>query len=98
MISSDGEGTATPAHIQVVSLIPYRYGTSSQEAAASYLRIRIQAFVSRAIFASPIQTLSVGGPIVGFCEPTSGDSLSAQLVSWGPAVPNNRPFRRLFGF
>ena len=73
-------------------MIPWRFGNTTQESCYSYLWVRIQAFISRAIFTSPVQVLAVGGPVVGFCEPTNGDCRSAQLVSWGPTATDNRCF------
>ena len=79
---SDGEGALTPAHIPVIVKIPWRFGTSRNEKRPSFARVRINAFISRAISPSPVCVLKVGEPVVGYIEPTNGDSKSAQLVSW----------------
>ena len=83
---TDGEGTSTPAQLQLVVQIPWRFGNSPAETTASHIFVRVQAFVSRAAFTSPVQRLAVGDPVVGYLEPTNGPSKSAQLVSWSPTV------------
>ena len=83
-VISDGEGTLTPAHVQVIVKVPWRFGSSQAETRASFVWVRINAFISKALFTTPVRALQVGEPIVGFVEPTNGDSKSAQLVSWSP--------------
>ena len=88
---SDGDGTNTPALIQAVTMIPWRFGLTAQEYGASHLFCRVQAFISRAIFPTAVAVVSVGDPIVGFIEPTNGGPKSAQLVSWSVCVARNIP-------
>ena len=78
----EGEGACTPANLQVILTIPWRYGLTAAEVTASKTQVRIQSFVSRAIFPSATCVLRVGGPVVGYIEPTNGEAKSAQLVSW----------------
>ena len=82
--SNSGEGCSAPAQLQAVTMIPWRSGTTAGETLASFVYVRINAFVSKALFHTPVQVLAVGEPFVGFAEPTNGDSQSAQLVSWSP--------------
>lgn len=86
---SDGEGTSTPAQIQVIALIPWRFGTTSQEFCAIFIYVRINAFISRALFPTPVCVRKIGGPVVGYCEPTNGVAKSALLVSRGPTAVDN---------
>ena len=67
-----------------MTMIPWRYGTTVGEGGPSFLLVRVNAFISRAFFRTPVQVLAVGDPVVGYIEPTNGKSLSAQLVSWSP--------------
>ena len=73
-------------------MIPWRFGTAVGESSCSYLWVRIQAFISRAVFTSPVQVLAVGDPVVGYVEPSSGTSKSAQLSIWSPAAVDNSVF------
>ena len=81
---SAGEGTLTPAQLQVVTLIPWRYGATAGELCASFIWVRLNAFTSKAFFRSAVQVIAVGDAVVGYVEPTNGKCQSAQLVSWGP--------------
>ena len=81
---SSGGGTPTPAQLQIVTLLPWRFGNTTQESTASAIYVRINAFVRRAISPSDFCVLSVGQPVVGFWEPTNGPSKSAHLVSRMP--------------
>ena len=65
-------------------LVPWRFGLTSHEKSASYIHVRANAFISRAIFRTPVHVLAVGDPVVGYIEPTNGTSGSAQLVRWSP--------------
>ena len=56
------EGADTPAQLQIICVIPWKYGVSAQEFASSYIHVRIQAFVSRAYFATPVCAIAAGGP------------------------------------
>ena len=69
---NEWDGTATPAHLQICVLIPWRYGTTVQESSASHLFVRVKAFISRAFFRTPVQVLAVGEPAVVSIEPTDG--------------------------
>ena len=44
--------------------------------------VRVQAFVSKALFSQPAQVIKLGSCITGFTEMTSGPSKSCQLVGW----------------
>ena len=79
---TDGEGTDTPAQLQIVIKIPWKYGHSSAEKENSWMYARVQAFVSKALFSQPAQVVKLGSCISGFLEPTSGTSKSCQLVGW----------------
>ena len=81
---TDGEGTLTPGQAQVVTMVPWRVGNTPGETQNSFIFVRLQAFISKAFFRTPVQVLAVGDPVVGYVEPTNGDSRSAQIVSWGP--------------
>ena len=73
----------TPSQLQVVSKAPWLFGASTSETEDSYIFVRIQAFLSKAVFAhAPAVCLRVGLPVVGFLEPSSGSAKSAQLVGW----------------
>ena len=77
-----GDGTDTPAQLQIVTRIPWRYGRRTAETGCSWVFVRVQAFVSKALFSSPAQIIKLGQCISGFAEPSSGDSKSCQLVGW----------------
>ena len=83
-IFGDGEGTDTPAQLQIICTIPFRFGPTADEENRIFPHARIQDFVSRAVFRVPIQALKVGESVVGYVGPTNGGSKSAQLVSWEP--------------
>ena len=103
---SSGDGTDTPAQLQVVCRIPWRYGVTSAGAALKFLTIfgnsrnfspferdfswiyvRVQAFASKALFASAATIVKLGSCVSGFAEPTSGSSKSCQLVGWDVIQP-----------
>ena len=87
-----GEGTSTPVQLQIVCQIPYWFGDSAAER-PSFIAVRIQAFVSKALFSSAVTVLRVGMPVAGYIEPTNGPSKSAQLCSWHEAISDkNREF------
>ena len=65
-------------------MIPWRFGNKAAETQNSFIYVRVQAFISKAFFRTPVQVLAVGDPVVGYVEPANGDSKSAQIVSWGP--------------
>ena len=50
---TDGEGSDTPAQLQVVTRVPWRYGQTAAETECSWLMVRIQAFTSKALFDAP---------------------------------------------
>ena len=50
---TDGEGCDNPAHLQIVTKVPWRYGPSAAETETSWVFIRIQAFTSKALFDAP---------------------------------------------
>ena len=56
---TDGEGCGAPAQLQIVTRVPWRYGSTAAEKECSWTLIRIQAFTSKAMFATPAR--------VGFC-------------------------------
>ena len=71
-LSPSGAGTPTPTQLQVATLLPWRYGSTPAERVDSFIFVRLQAFVSKAAFASaPAALLRVGMPVVGFVEPSS---------------------------
>ena len=47
----NGAGTTTPAQLQVVIRIPWRYGSTAREAESSWALARLIAFTSKALFA-----------------------------------------------
>ena len=79
---TDGDGTDTPAQLQIVIKIPWRYGTNSAETGQSWMLARLVAFVSKSLFAQPAQVVKLGSCVVGFLEPSSGAASSCQLVGW----------------
>ena len=71
-LSPAGAGTPTPTQLQVVALLPRHFGTTSAETAYIHIYVRLQAFLSKAAFASaPAALLRAGLPVVGFVEPSS---------------------------
>ena len=47
---TSGDGTETPAQLQLVTRIPFRYGRTEAERELSWILVRLQAFVSKALF------------------------------------------------
>ena len=64
---TDGEGCGTPAQLQIVTRAPWRYGSTAAEKECSWILVRIQAFTSKAMFATPAR--------VGFGIPSSALSV-----------------------
>ena len=54
---TDGEGTDTPAQLQVVIKAPWKYGSTSAETENSWTYARVQAFVSKSLFSTPAQVV-----------------------------------------
>ena len=81
-VGGGGEGKDTPAQLQIICIPPWRFGTTIAENANSFVHVRIEAFVSKAIFRTAIQVLKVGESVVGYVEPTNGGPKGAQLFSW----------------
>ena len=74
----------TPARIQAVVRLWWRYGPMLEERRDSWLYVRIVAFARTAAFAEESAILSVGDPIAGVIEASSGDHDTAQLSGWHP--------------
>ena len=79
---TSGDGTETPAQLQLVTRIPWKYGVTAQETATSWVLVRVQAFVSKALFAKAAQIVKLGSCVMGFAEPSHGKDVSCQLVGW----------------
>ena len=79
---TDGAGTETPAQLQLVTRIPFRYGRTTAEKDFSWVLVRLQAFVSKALFAQPARVIKLGSVVAGFAEPSSGTAHSCQIVGW----------------
>ena len=78
----------TPALLQVVLKIPFRYGISSHERENSWVFCRVNAWASQAAFAgSAGRLVRVADPVCGFIEPTSTEKDSAQLIAWDLCDP-----------
>ena len=77
-----GEGTDTPAQLQVITRIPWKFGSTKAESGNSWLLVRVQAFMSKSLFAKPAQVVKLGDCVVGFAEPSSGTARSCQIVGW----------------
>ena len=50
---SFGGGSDTPAQLQLVTKVPWRYGPSAAERESSWILVRAQAFTSKALFETP---------------------------------------------
>ena len=87
IVLTSGEGADTPAHLQVVCKIPWKYGSTADASSPSWILARLQAFASDALFPRKSQIVKLGSCIVGYCEPTSGDFASCQLVGRGACSP-----------
>ena len=72
----------TGAQLQIVRLIPLRYGATSGETQNSWIYCRSQAFAAHAAFGAAARLVKVGDPVVGFVEPTNKGACSAHLVGW----------------
>ena len=77
---TDGEGCGAPAQLQIVTRVPWRYGSTAAEKECSWTLIRIQAFTSKAMFATPAR--------VGFCILSSPPFIAiwagyTPVFSWG---------------
>lgn len=80
---TDGEGCGTPAQLQIVTRVPWRYGSTAAEKECIWALFRIQAFTSKSLFATPARAIQLGAVVRGFLEPSSGDTKSCQMVGWG---------------
>ena len=77
----------TPALLQLVAKLPWRYWGSPSERGDSFLYCRVNMFASQAAFSSSGRLIRVGDPVCGFVEPTSGDASSAQATGWDICDP-----------
>ena len=50
---TSGEGSETPSLLQVITKVPWRYGSSAAERDSSWILVRLQAFTSKALFETP---------------------------------------------
>ena len=66
-------------------MFPWRFSDIRRlETQDSFIFARVIAFASTAALPAAAVRIAVGEPVVGFIQPTSGDSRSAQLVGWHP--------------
>ena len=82
-LETEARGTTAPAHLQIDAIISWRYGGRSREDAESFIFAILNAFASKALHPNPAVCAIVGGAIVGFADPSSGDSESARLTGRG---------------
>ena len=75
----------SPTQLQILSIFPWKFGDSTAELYGGFAFARIQAFASKAAFPTAAQRVTLGAPIVGFVEPSSGVSQSSQLTGWSVA-------------
>ena len=71
-----GDGTDTPAQLQVITRIPWKFGRTAAESGCSWMYVRVQAFACKAVFASGAKVVKLGSCISGFSEPSSGPAKS----------------------
>ena len=76
----------TPAVVQAVIKLWWRYFPMRGEASGSSLIFRALAFASCAAFGERLQVIRAGGPISGIVEATDGKHHTAQLTGWAPAT------------
>ena len=88
----------TPAMVQDVTKLRWRYGSLREEAYGSCLFCRVVAFTSTAAFSEPSVVLAVGGPISGLIEATRGDHLDELLSAWCPVSAAEWKLRSLRTF
>ena len=73
----------TPTQLQIIVMFPWRFSDLTHlEQRDSFFFARVIAFASTATLSAASCRICVGEPVVGFTQPTSGDSRSAQLVGW----------------
>ena len=82
-----GKQVFTPALLQLVVKVPWRYGQNPLEKENSFVYCRINLFASQAAFNGCGRLIRVGDPVTGFVEPTSGDANSAQAIAWDIVDP-----------
>ena len=59
----------TPTQLQVICVIPWRYGGLGGEWGDIFVRARVVAFASRAAFLPPADLISIGGQVGKFPRP-----------------------------
>lgn len=64
---SDGYGTDAPAQLQIATRIPWRYGPSQREVGLSWILVRVQAFVSKALFDAPARVVCLCPISISLC-------------------------------
>ena len=74
-------GTETPAALQILAHLPFRYGSQPVGIRDGWASVRLTAFVSAAAFELPVSLLRVGGPVTWFVEQANAVYKSAQLAS-----------------
>ena len=76
-------GAETPALLQIVAHLPFRYGKTRAATYDIWAHCRISACVSTDAFDSPVQLSRVCDPVSGFVESAnSKDHFGAQLTGW----------------
>lgn len=74
----------TPAFLQIVVKLWWKYGNLPAEQHDSFAFCRLNAILSTEAFDGRTILRRVGDPVAGFSEAISGAQLSAQLTGWGP--------------
>lgn len=84
LLPADKErGAKTPALMQIVVRLPFKYGKSRLETEDSWLGCRVSAFISAACFANTEAVLRVGSPVTGFLEGSNiREHFGDQLTGW----------------
>ena len=66
--------------LQAIAMFPWRYGDAPSEKDYIFIYATVQAFGAKAAFPTDAKRITLGSPVVGFSEPSSGLSQSDQLV------------------
>ena len=67
IVLSEGAGANSPAHLQIASRVPWRYGSTSRGMECSWVLVRIQAFTSKALFETAARVVSCALDLVLEC-------------------------------
>ena len=88
----------SPALVAVIVKLWRRYGSEQKEQFGSWAFCRLLAFASTALFEGSTQVVTVGDPVSGIIEATSGSLMTAKMTGWAPVTAAEWKLRQTRSF